>query len=92
MENKFLGIISFAILIEAMITYFNNFFVDGVFYWQMLASVALGIAVSVAYNLDLPELFNLKSKIPYIGSILTGILLSRGANYVYDLLTKITST
>ena len=89
MENKTVGIASFAILIEAIITYFNQFFVQENFCWQMLFSIILGIIIAVAYKLDLPAHFNLKSQIPYVGCVLTGILLSRGSNYVFDFLNKI---
>ena len=49
----------------------------------------LGITVAIAYKLDLPAQFKLKSRIPYFGCVLTGILLSRGSNYFFDLITKI---
>ena len=91
MENKTFSIVTFAVLIEAIITYTNEFYVQVNICWQMLFSVALGIVLSVAYKLDLPAYFNLKSEIPYIGRILTGILLSRGSNYVFDLITKISN-
>lgn len=91
MENKTVGIASFAILIEAIITYFNQFLVQENFCWQMLFSIALGIIIAVAYKLDLPAYFNLKSDIPYVGCVLTGILLSRGSNYVFDLISKFTN-
>lgn len=81
MENKIFGIASFAILTEVIITYFNQFFVQENFFWQMLFSIALGIFIVVAYKLDLPAHFNLKSDVPYVGCVLTGILLSRGSNY-----------
>ena len=89
MENKTVGIASFAILIEAIITYFNQFLVQENFCWQMLFSIALGIVISVAYKLDLPAHFNLKSQIPYVGCVLTGILLSRGSNYLFELLERL---
>ena len=89
MENKTFGIAAFAILIEGIITYTNQFLIQENFCWQMALSLALGIIVAVAYKLDLPSYFNLKSDIPYVGCILTGILLSRGSNYVFDLITKI---
>lgn len=57
----------------------------------MLSSIVLGVLVAVAYKLDLPEYFNLKSNLPYIGNILTGVLLSRGSNYVFDLINKLTN-
>ena len=89
MENKVFGIVTFAILIEGIISYISQFFVNGSFCWEMFLSLLLGITVAVAYKLDLPAQFNLTSKIPYFGCVLTGILLSRGSNYLSDLLTKI---
>ena len=89
MENKTFGIMTFAILIEGIITYINQFLIQENFCWQMALSLALGILVAVAYKVDLPSYFNLESDIPYIGCILTGMLLSRGSNYVFDLITKL---
>ena len=89
MENKVFGIAAFAILIEGIISYINEFFVHGSFCWEMFLSLVLGISVAIAYKLDLPARFNLKSRIPYFGCVLTGILLSRGSNYLSDLLSKL---
>ena len=89
MENKTFEFVTFAVLIESFITYINQFFVQENFFWQMDLSLILGIIIALAYKLDLPAHFNLKSEIPYIGRILTGILLSRGSNYLFDLISKI---
>ena len=80
-----------AILIEGIVTYFNEFFVSGNMPWQMICSLVLGIITSMSYKLDLPKHLGLKSSIPYIGSILTGILISRGSNYLFDILKVITN-
>ncbi len=90
MSNRIFGIIAFSVLIESLITYYKEFFAGGNAPWEMIASLSLGIVVAIAYNLDLPAYFNLNSKIPYVGCILTGILISRGSNYAYDLLGKLT--
>lgn len=89
MENKTFSIVTFAVLIEAVITYTNEFYVQGNICWQMIFSLILGIVGAVAYKIDLPSYFNLKSDVPYFGCILTGILLSRGSNYIFDLLEKL---
>lgn len=89
MENKTFSIVTFALLIEAIITYYKEFFTGVSFSWEMIASLVLGIVVAVAYKLDLPAYLNLKSDIPYVGCVLTGILLSRGANYIFDVLGKL---
>lgn len=91
MDNKIMSILSLAVLTEGIITYFKEFFVGGSFSFSMLFSIILGVLVAVCYKLDLLEYINLKSSIPYVGSILTGILISRGSNYVYDILKSITS-
>ena len=88
MKNKIVSIMPLAIIIEATITYINQFFVGGEFCWEMLLSIVLGILISIAYEIDIPKYLNLRSRIPYLSNILTGILISRGSNYIYDLITK----
>ena len=63
--------------------------ISGEFCWEMLLSIVLGILISIAYEIDIPKYLNLHSRIPYLSNILTGILISRGSNYIYDLMTKI---
>lgn len=91
MDDKIVETISFAVLTESIITYFKEFFVCGDFSFSMLFSIILGIIIAVAYKLDLPGYLDLKSSVPYVGNILTGILISRGSNYLYDILTSITT-
>ena len=92
MNNKLTEIISFAVLTESIITYFKEFFISGDFSFSMLFSIVLGVIIAIAYKLDLPEYLNLKSSIPYVGNVLTGILISRGSNYIYDILKVVTNT
>lgn len=91
LDNKILGITTFSILIEGIIAYFNEFFVQGQIVWQMVLSIIFGIIFSVSYELDLLDYFGVKSKIKYIGFIITGILISRGSNYIWDLISNFTS-
>ena len=86
MNDNIIKIISLSIIVESVITYFKEFFVYGYFSISMIFSIILGISISIIYKLDLPECFNLKSTVPYIGNILTGLLISRGSNYIYDVL------
>ena len=75
-----------AVLVEGIITYINEFFISGIASRQMILSLTLGIIIAVAYKFDLPKYLKMESQIPYVGCILTGILISRGSNYVYDTL------
>lgn len=92
LENKIASIMPLAIIIEATITYINQFLVNGEFCWEMFLSIILGIFISISYEIDIPKYLNLNSRIPYLSNILTGILISRGSNYTYDLMTKIIQT
>lgn len=87
--DKFFAIIVLAIITEGIVTYVREWFVDGKFHWQQLLTVFLGVFVSLAYNLDLIEVVGISATLPYVGCILTGILISRGSNYIFDLISKL---
>ena len=89
MNQDISKIIMTAILVEGIITYFNEFFVSVNTPWQMILSLILGTVIAMAYKLDLPKYLGLQSDISYVGNILTGVLISRGSNYLYDLITKL---
>ncbi len=91
MNSEISKITLLSVLIEGIITYFNDFFVTGEKSWQMIFSLGLGIIVAIAYGLDVTKYLDVSSKIPFVGNILTGILISRGSNYAYDLITKLIS-
>ena len=84
------SVIVMSILIEAVITYIKTIVVDKNIKWQIIVSIMLSMALCLAYGLDIPALVGIVSPIPYVGSLLTGILISRGSNYIFDLLKTIT--
>jgi hypothetical protein len=55
LENKIASIMPLAIIIEATITYINQFLLSGKFCWEMFLSIVLGIIISVAY-IDIKKL------------------------------------
>ena len=89
MNKDISKLITICVLVESMVTYINSFFVVGEPHYQMILSLVFGIFIAVAYKIDLLKLADIESEMPYIGSILTGVLISRGSNYVYDLMSKI---
>lgn len=88
---NFFGIIFLSIIIEGIITYIREFFVNGRFQWQMLISIIVGILVTAAYQVDIIALVGLQTPVPFLGSVLTGILISRGSNYIFDLINTIST-
>lgn len=85
----FFNLVYAGIVIEGIITYIKTFAVEGNFKWQMLVGIGLGILVALAYNIDLFAIGGLVSSIPYVGCVLTGILISRGSNYIFDLIKSL---
>ena len=61
----------------------NKFSID------KLGALVIGIIVAVCAQVDLFSMFGVVLAYPIIGYILTGIIISRGANFVHDLLKKL---
>lgn len=89
--NNFFAFILLSIIVEGIVTYIKTFFVDKKIQWQQIIALSLGVLVAVAYDIDLLSLFELNSFIPHLGALLTGVLLSRGSNYAYELCKSLTS-
>jgi len=84
-------IVVMAVVTEGVISYLKSLVVDRKIKWQMVAAVILGIIISICYGLDIPALLGIKSAVPFLSNIITGILISRGSNYIYDLFKTITA-
>lgn len=87
--EKFFGLIVLSIIIEGITTYVRTWIVDKHVQWQQIMTCILGLVIAIAYELDLIALFGYESMLPYLGNVLTGILLSRGSNYIFDLIKKL---
>ncbi|MCK9479912.1 MAG: hypothetical protein M0R40_10525 [Firmicutes bacterium] len=85
------ALVFLAVMIEGIVTYGSTICPKGKCQWKMLFSMLLGIMVAINFKIDLFQMFGVESAVPLISKILTGIIISRGSNYVADLL-KITQT
>ena len=56
-----------------------------------IGALAIGIVLSVGAGLDIFTVVGVSLKVPYLGMIFTGILISRGANFVHDLMASISN-
>lgn len=59
--------------------------------YDVIATLVVSILLSVAVGADLFTYLGFTIPYPFVGSILTGVLLSRGATIVHDLVTMIQS-
>lgn len=85
-------IIAVAILIEALIEYTKTVadsFESGDYktFRTQLASIIIGIAGCLLFHANAFASFDVA---PIVGTVITGIIASRGANYASDLLGRIT--
>ena len=63
----------------------------GKFHPDKVGALAVGVLIAFGSGLDLPAMVGIPMSIPYLGIILTGVLISRGAGFVHDLLTYLKS-
>ena len=84
-------LIILALLAEAIRENLRMIWEDGKFNVNRLGALILSIIIAVGTRTDLFELLKLNIFVPVLGSIFTGILISRGANVVHDLLKKMTT-
>lgn len=88
---KWFAIIMLAIIVEGVVEYFKlafSRFADSQF--VIPATIVLGVSVAILYGCDILEVFGLVTPVPYVGNVLSGIIVARGSNYVYDLIGKST--
>lgn len=51
-----------------------------------VGALVVGVGVAVAGGLDACAAVGIPMAVPFLGSVLTGVLISRGANFVHDIL------
>ena len=84
-------VIAFSVIVEGIVEYAKlasaRFAESGM---VIPAAAALGVAVCTLYRCDLLALLGLVTPVPYVGCVLTGLLVARGSNYAYDLVGRLT--
>lgn len=86
-----IGILLLSTLIEGTLTYLFGEKRDAPRPYIRYISLALGIAAAIAYRIDIPAMTGLVAINAYVGYILSGIIIGRGANYINDIFALIQS-
>ena len=89
---KFLALILIAIVVEGVVEWVQTIYQSGKFSWPRLFALIVGITVCIAAETDLFLLLGIPLAWPFVGAVLTGILVSRGSNYIHDFVSKLTTT
>lgn len=83
------GLIIVAILIEAIWENLKMIWKKGKFNVNMLGSLILGIIICILAKINIFSIVGIELSIEVVGFIFTGIIVSRGANFVNDLFSKL---
>lgn len=86
---EFAQLITVAILVEAIWENIKMVYQSGKVSVSMIGSLVISILICTLTSIDIFPLIGLTINVPIVGSILTGIIVSRGANFVSDLFTKL---
>lgn len=78
-----------AILVEAIWENIKMIYDKQKFNINMLGSLLLSMIVCALAEIDIFKIIGINLIVPVIGSLLTGIIVSRGANFVNDLFKKL---
>lgn len=54
-----------------------------------VGALVVSLVICIDIRLDMLALLGIKTTIPFIGIVLTAILISRGSNFLHDLLERI---
>ena len=91
MQNLFMVIVV-SIIAESVWETLKMVWQNGKLSIDRIGALLVSITITISTNIDIFTLFGLKTSIPFMGVILTGVLVSRGSNFVHDLLEKLSSS
>ena len=62
---------------------------NGSFNWNVVGVMIIGVVIAVGAGIDLFTFIDIPLRVPYLGMVLTGLLISRGSNFVHDMFEKL---
>lgn len=86
--EQFLSILVVAVLVEAIWENIKMIWQNGKFNVDMIGSLVISVLVAVLTKINIFSALDISINV-YIGSALTGIIISRGANFVHDIFSKV---
>ena len=87
-------ILVLAITVEALVQYGKNIVAMALnreykTFATQLAAVVLAVLVCLATGANLYDLLGVSFAVPWLGVLLTGVVISRGANYAADFIKRL---
>ena len=82
-------IVTVALLVEAIWETLKLVWKDGKANVNTIGALVVGILTAILAKLDIFSMQGISLSIPVVSYVLTGVLISRGANFIHDLFNKI---
>jgi len=89
--QEFFAFLAAALLIEAIWQAAKPAFPPVPAWTDVAITLGLGVAVCVLAGLDLFATVGVTLNAPYVGQVLSGLLVGRGSNFLHDLLSGLYS-
>jgi hypothetical protein len=80
-----IGILLLATLVEGLVEYVLGG--EGTKPYRKYAALVLGVVLAIAYDVDIPTMAGLTTTLPFIGNVVSGIIIGRGSNYANDIIS-----
>ena len=78
-----------AILVESVWESLKMVWEDDKFNIDAIGTLVLGVLIALVARVDIFDVINISATTSIVGVVLTGILISRGGNFVHDLLKRL---
>lgn len=87
--EKILIIVMIALIAESVWETLKMTWQEGKVSVDRIGALIVALVLCVGVKLDILVLLGINAAIPFLGVILTGVLISRGSNFVHDLLVRL---
>lgn len=84
----FVAIVAFSILVEGITENLKMLFPDQSLVGN-LVPIIVAVLFSVSFSVNIFDHLGFVSIVPFLGEIGTGLLVSRGSNYIHDLVSML---
>ena len=87
--EKLIMLVVVAIIAESVWETLKMTWQDGKVKVDRVGALVVSMLIVFGTRLDILALLGIETVIPFLGIILTGVLISRGSNFIHDLLVKL---
>lgn len=87
--NELMILVTMGILVEAVVEVIKSVYNEGQVNKTVILSIFVGLLFAFTLRVDLFALLGIDTHIAYVGTVASGLIVSRGANFVHDLIDKL---